>query len=129
MDQLSAIPVPYVAGTVIISGILVYVYRQAFSTDIPYIRGIPEAPGAVPFLGHLKILEADQPTKFEQWGVQNDWPVIQAKFGMQRVLVLNTFQAARHFIVKNATATIDRPTFWTFHKVLSTTQGMFNFFS
>jgi phenylacetate 2-hydroxylase len=122
MDYLCTTPITH-AAIFGVATIALYLYRQAFSTDIPFIRGIPEAPGAVPFFGHLKVLGDDQPTKFEEWAVRHDWPVIQAKFGTRRVLVLNTFEAARHFIVKNATATIDRPIFWTFHQVLSKTQG------
>lgn len=113
---------PVISSALVIS-LLIYLYNQAYGTDIPHISGIPEAPGAVPFYGHLKVLGDDHPTQFEQWGIENDWPVIQARFGTRRVLVLNTFQAAQHFIVKNATATIDRPLFWTFHKILSSTQG------
>lgn len=116
-----------IGGLIIISIILTYLlvllYRQAYSTDIPYIPGLPEPSGAQPFYGHLKLLGDDHPSKFQEWSTQNRWPVIQAKFGTRRVVVLNTFQAAQEFIVKNATATIDRPIFWTFHKILSSTQG------
>lgn len=103
--------------------VAICLYRQAFSTDIPKISGIPEPSGAVPFYGHLKVLGDDHPTKFEQWGNENNWPIIQAKFGSRRVVVLNSFEAAREWTVKNAASTIDRPLFYTFHSVLSTTQG------
>jgi phenylacetate 2-hydroxylase len=113
----------FLAASSIVTYLLVLIYRQAFSTDIPHIPGLPEPSGARPFYGHLNVLGCDHPSKFEEWSVKNNWPVIQAKFGTRRVVVLNTFQAAQEFIVKNATATIDRPLFWTFHKILSTTQG------
>ncbi|KAH9884071.1 phenylacetate 2-hydroxylase [Xylariomycetidae sp. FL2044] len=100
-----------------------YLYAQAFLTDIPRIKGIPEAPGSKPFYGHLEILGLDHPSKFEEWGIENNWPVLQARLGRRRIVVLNGFREAQEWIVKNATATIDRPLFYTFHNVLSKSQG------
>lgn len=99
------------------------IFTQAFLTDLPVIRGIPEAPGAVAFYGHLKVLGLDHPSQFEKWGTKRSWPVLQARFGRRRVVVLNGFKEAQEWIVKNATATIDRPLFWTFHNVVSKSQG------
>ncbi|EOD48674.1 putative cytochrome p450 protein [Neofusicoccum parvum UCRNP2] len=98
-------------------------YKAAYGTDIPHIRGIPEPSGAVPFYGHIKAMGDDHPSALENWSVSNAWPLLQAKLGNRRIIVLNTFEAAQHFIQKNASATIDRPIFWTFHKMVSNTQG------
>ncbi|OJD29614.1 cytochrome p450 [Diplodia corticola] len=95
----------------------------AFSTNTPYIRGLPEPPGAVPFFGHLPLLGGDHPTRFQKWSVENGWAVLQARLGRRRVVVLNTFAAAEWFMKKNAAATIDRPVFETFHGVVSGSQG------
>lgn len=100
-----------------------WLYQQAFGTDIGKIAGIPEAAGAVPFYGHLKALGRDHASKLQQWATMNKWPVFQARLGNRRIIVLNTFEAAQDFIVRNASATIDRPLFHTFHSILSTTQG------
>lgn len=50
------------------------VYDQALTeiqlltaTDIPYIRGIPEIPGALPVVGHLLGLGDDHATVCEKW--------------------------------------------------------------
>ncbi|KAI1610581.1 phenylacetate 2-hydroxylase [Exophiala viscosa] len=101
-----------------------WLYRQAYGTDVPKIRGLPEAPGAVPFYGHLKALGDDHPTVFEKWGKQFNWPVMQARMGAKRVIVLNSYEAAQDWMVRNASATIDRPLFYTFANVVSTSQGM-----
>ncbi|KAI1245644.1 hypothetical protein MGN70_012536 [Eutypa lata] len=95
----------------------------AFLTDIAPIKGIPEAPGSVPFFGHLQVLGLDHPSKFEEWGTENNWPIVQARLGRRRVLVLNGFKEAQEWIVKNASATIDRPLFYTFHTIISKSQG------
>ncbi|EMR68162.1 putative cytochrome p450 protein [Eutypa lata UCREL1] len=95
----------------------------AFLTDIAPIKGIPEAPGSVPFFGHLQVLGLDHPSKFEEWGTENNWPIVQARLGRRRVLVLNGFKEAHEWIVKNASATIDRPLFYTFHTIISKSQG------
>lgn len=100
-----------------------FLYNAAYGTDIPHIRGIPEPSGAVPFYGHIKAMGDDHPSALENWSVRNAWPLLQAKLGNRRIIVLNTFEAAQHFIQKNASATIDRPIFWTFHKMVSNTQG------
>ncbi|KAH7025496.1 phenylacetate 2-hydroxylase [Macrophomina phaseolina] len=109
---------------VVSAGFLLYfIYVAAYGTDIPHIRGIPEPAGAVPFYGHIKALGEDHPSTLQEWSVKNGWPLLQAKLGNRRIIVLNTFEAAQHFIQKNASATIDRPIFWTFHKMVSNTQG------
>ncbi|KAL4875352.1 cytochrome P450 [Aspergillus karnatakaensis] len=111
---LIAIPVLY----------LVYVLlNTAFCTDIPRLKEIPELPGAVPFYGHLKALGNDHASAFQDAYTKNNHEVVQAKLGTRRVLVLNSFDAAQEFMVKNASATIDRPLFYTFHGIVSATQG------
>lgn len=103
--------------------VCLWLYQQAFETDIGRIKGIPEAPGAVPFYGHLKALGNDHASQFQRWGKENDWEVMQARLGTQRVIVLNSYRAAQEWIVQNQSITIDRPLFWTFANVLSSTQG------
>jgi len=40
------------------------------ATDIPYINGIPEIPGAMPIVGHLLKLGEDHATSCEKWWKQ-----------------------------------------------------------
>lgn len=98
-------------------------YNVAYATDVPKIKGIPELPNARPFYGHLKALGDDHPTAFKDYYTKNNYEVVQAKLGNRRILVVNSYKAAQEFMVKNASATIDRPLFYTFHGIVSKTQG------
>lgn len=42
-------------------------HQFATYTDIPYIKGIPEIPGALPVAGHLFKLGEDHATTCEKW--------------------------------------------------------------
>jgi phenylacetate 2-hydroxylase len=100
-----------------------WLYNIAYATDVPKVKGIPELPNAIPFYGHLKALGDDHPTAFQEYSTKNNYEVVQAKLGNRRILVVNSFKAAQEFMVKNASATIDRPLFYTFHGIVSKTQG------
>lgn len=42
-------------------------YTWSTQTDIPYIHGLPEIPGALPITGHLLSLGEDHATVCEKW--------------------------------------------------------------
>ncbi|KAK7514116.1 phenylacetate 2-hydroxylase [Phyllosticta citriasiana] len=98
-------------------------YRVATYTDIPYITRIPEIPGALPVVGHLFDLGEDHATVCEKWWRQYDWSVFQIRLGNKRAVVFNSFEDCRNILVKHQNAVIDRPTLYTFHGVISSTQG------
>ncbi|OAL25774.1 hypothetical protein AYO22_04763 [Fonsecaea multimorphosa] len=87
------------------------------------IKGIPEIPGALPILGHLQQLGPDHATVCEGWWRKYRQSVFQIRLGNTRAVVVNSFEDARQMLVGNQTAVIDRPTLYTFHGVISTTQG------
>ncbi|KAL1642522.1 hypothetical protein SLS61_009673 [Didymella pomorum] len=93
------------------------------STDIPKIKGIPEIPGSLPIFGHLLQLGEDHASTCEKWWRQYDLPVFQIKLGNTRAVVFNSFEACRDILVKHQNAVIDRPKLYTFHGVISSTQG------
>jgi phenylacetate 2-hydroxylase len=112
------------AVVVSLSFFIFWLFKVAYGTDLPRIKGIPEIPHAVPFYGHLKFLGSDHPSAFQEfYREDNKCDVVQAKLGNRRILVVNSYEAAQDFFVKNASATIDRPLFYTFHNVVSKTQG------
>ena len=90
---------------------------------MPYIKGIPEIPGAIPVAGHLFKLGEDHATICEGWWRQYGWSVFQIRLGNTRVVVVNSFDDCRKMLVNNQNATIDRPKLYTFHGVISSTQG------
>jgi phenylacetate 2-hydroxylase len=93
------------------------------STDISYIKGIPEIPGAIPIFGHLLKLGEDHATVCEKWFKQYGHSVFQIKLGNTRAVVVNSFDDVRRMLVGHQNAVIDRPTLYTFHGVISSTQG------
>ncbi len=113
----------YLIAITTVLGLLYWFYKVAFLTDIPKLRGIAELPGSIPFYGHLKKLGLDHASVFQEFREKNNADVIQAKLGNRRIVVLNSFEAAQEWIVRDASATIDRPLFYTFHGVVSSTQG------
>ncbi|KAL4945820.1 hypothetical protein BDV06DRAFT_229721 [Aspergillus oleicola] len=120
------LPAPQAIPVLIIAPLFYVIYlvaKSAFCTDIPRVKGIPELPNSIPFFGHLKALGSDHASAFETAYRAHGHEVVQAKLGNRRVLVLNSFAAAQEFMVKNASATIDRPLFYTFHGIVSKTQG------
>ncbi|KAI5239928.1 cytochrome P450 [Aureobasidium subglaciale] len=112
----------YVIGLVIIGLVLVSI-SWAYGTDIKYIKGIPEVPGAIPIFGHLLKLGEDHASSCEKWWRQYNEPVFQIKLGNTRAVVFNSFEACRDILVKHHNAVIDRPKLYTFHGVISSTQG------
>lgn len=92
-------------------------------TDIPYIKGLPEIPGALPIVGHLLSLGEDHATVCEKWWRQYKQSIFQIKLGNTRAVVVNSFDDCKRMLVGNQSAVIDRPTLYTFHGVISSTQG------
>ncbi|RDL41626.1 Cytochrome P450 [Venustampulla echinocandica] len=113
----------YVAGIVLLTSLFIWIYNHAFGTDLPKLAGIPELPGSKPFYGHLKVLGNDHASAFQKYGEEQKADIVQARLGNRRIVVLNSFEAAQDWFVRNASATIDRPLFYTFHGILSTSQG------
>jgi phenylacetate 2-hydroxylase len=101
----------------------VLVYLRFFYVDIPNIKGIPEVPGGEILAGHLYALGNDHATTAESWSSKYQWPVFQLRMGNRRAVVINSFEAAREWFVKNQASTLDRPSFYTFHGVISATSG------
>lgn len=100
-----------------------FVCLHFFYPDAPRIKGLPEVPNASILAGHLYQLGRDHATTAEQWTAKYSWPVFQIRMGRRRAIILNSFDAAHEFLVKNQASTIDRPWFYTFHGVVSKTSG------
>ncbi|KPI46021.1 Phenylacetate 2-hydroxylase [Cyphellophora attinorum] len=108
----------------IIAIAVIYVgYNILYGTDIPYIEGIPEIPGAVPIFGHLLKLGEDHATTCEKWWRQYKHSIFQIKLGNTRAVVVNSFDDCKRMLLGNQNAVIDRPKLYTFHGVISSTQG------
>ncbi|KAJ5810995.1 hypothetical protein N7447_010511 [Penicillium robsamsonii] len=110
--------------TAVIVVLLTYMlYTVLYATDIPHIKGLPEIPGAVPLFGHLLKLGEDHATVLEKWWRQHNQSVFQIKLGNTRAVVVNSFDDCKKMLLGNQNAVIDRPMLYTFHSVISSTQG------
>lgn len=114
-------------STTVLLAILLFlgvaVYFQYFYVDFANILGIPEIPGGSYVYGHLDLLGHDHPTTLQNWAVEHSWPLYQIRLGNRRAIVLNSFEAARDWLVTNQASTLDRPWLYTFHGVVSKTSG------
>lgn len=108
---------------VIVLSLTAIVCFRLFYVDIPQVKNIPEIPSGDLLAGHLYQLGIDHATTAEEWATKFGWPVYQLRMGRRRAVVLNSFDAARDWMVKNQSATLDRPWFYTFHGVVSKTSG------
>ncbi|KAJ5737831.1 uncharacterized protein N7483_002956 [Penicillium malachiteum] len=102
---------------------LYFIYKCTLATDIPHIKGLPEIPGAIPVFGHLLKLGDDHASVCEGWWRQYGHSVFQIKLGNTRAVVVNSFEDCRKMLLGHQNAIIDRPKLYTFHGVVSSTQG------
>jgi phenylacetate 2-hydroxylase len=122
-ESLQSAGYGYLFPSCLVLGSLIGLYIWSSSTDIPSIKGIPEVPGAVPIFGHLLNLGDDHASVCEKWWRQYRQSVFQIKLGNTRAVVFNSFDDVKKVLVGHQSAVIDRPTLYTFHGVISSTQG------
>lgn len=99
-----------------------FLIRYLNSTDQPKIKGLPEIPG-VPLFGNLLQLGQDHARVTARWAKKYGWPVFQTRLGNRRIIFANSFDSVKHFWITNQSSLISRPTLYTFHSVVSSSQG------
>ncbi|KAF2721949.1 cytochrome P450 [Polychaeton citri CBS 116435] len=114
---------PLLVAVVAVSGLIYLLFKVLTATDVPKIRGIPEIPGALPVTGHLLELGDDHATVCEKWWRKHKWSTFQIRLGNTRAVVVNSFDDCKKMLIGHQTAVIDRPKLYTFHGVISSTQG------
>lgn len=114
-------PIPAYFSMVVLT--LALIYLRFFYVDFPPIRNIPEIPGSSLLHGHLYMLGKDHATTAEKWSQDYGWPIYQVRLGNRRVIFLNSFKVAREWLVTRQSDTIDRPSLYTFHNLVSKTSG------
>ncbi|KAJ6785199.1 hypothetical protein PWT90_01610 [Aphanocladium album] len=98
-----------------------FLYKALNATDTPKIKGLPEIPG-VPIFGNLIQLGTDHARVAQKWAAKYG-PVFQTRLGNRRVVFVNSYDSVKHFWITHQSSLISRPTFHTFHSVVSTSQG------
>ncbi|XP_059157598.1 cytochrome P450 2U1-like [Physella acuta] len=72
-------------------------------------KNLPPSPGiALPFIGHMYLLEKNPRKQFERW-VKRFGPAFSLRFGMNQVVVLNTYDVLKEALVKQGDHFSDRP--------------------
>ncbi|PYH87553.1 cytochrome P450 phenylacetate 2-hydroxylase [Aspergillus ellipticus CBS 707.79] len=109
--------------TILVAAVAVvyFTIRYLNRTDVPKIKGLPEIPG-VPLFGNLLQLGDRHAVVARKWAKQFG-PVFQVRMGNKRVVFANSFDSVRQLWIKDQSALISRPTFHTFHSVVSSSQG------
>ena len=89
------------------------------------VPGIP-GPRGLPVVGNLHQLKFtwDPAEKLRKWGKEYG-SVYQVMIGNEPVVVFSSMAAAKDVFIGQGGALVDRPQFYTFHKVLSTTTASF----
>lgn len=90
-------------------------------TDIPTIKGLPEAP-SWPIFGSLFHLGNNHAASLMEMTKQLG-PVFQVRMGNKRIVVANSFDSIKELWIRNQSALISRPLLHTFHTVVSSSQG------
>ncbi|KAK9242090.1 cytochrome P450 [Lipomyces tetrasporus] len=101
--------------------LLLYIIINEFIRASVRVRGF-DGPRGYPLVGNIPQIRYNASEKYRNWA-KKFGPIFQIQLGNIPVLVLNSSAAAQKVLVANSQATISRPMFYTFHKVVSTTAG------
>ncbi|KAJ6107095.1 hypothetical protein N7523_008418 [Penicillium sp. IBT 18751x] len=112
---------PFQTLAIAVATVVYFVIRYFNRTDVPKIKGLPEIPG-VPIFGNLLQLGNQHATVTAKWA-KKFGPVFQVRMGNKRIVFANSFASVRQLWIKDQSALISRPTFHTFHSVVSSSQG------
>ncbi|KAI5295955.1 hypothetical protein KEM52_006303 [Ascosphaera acerosa] len=101
--------------------LLYFLWKCINYTDTPKIKGLPEVPG-VPLFGNLLQL-GDEHAKNAAKLAEKYGPVYQTRLGNRRVIFANSFDSVKQIWINQQSALMSRPTLYTFHSVVSSSQG------
>jgi phenylacetate 2-hydroxylase len=121
LDNLVSAQSPTTLSFVFLS-LIYFLIKFLNRTDTPKIKNLPEIPG-VPLFGNLIQLGQDHARVSAKWAKQYGWPVFQTRLGNRRIVFANTFDSVKHLWITNQSSLISRPMLYTFHSVVSSSQG------
>jgi len=85
------------------------------------IKGIPFVPG-YPITGSLLQVLSNPAQRYLEWSAKYG-DVFQMRLGTRMVVVANSYDSVRELWIKNRDSNNSRPILYTFHSVVSKTQG------
>ena len=106
---------------IIVIVIIWLVIKLLDRTDIPKIRGLPEASGW-PIFGSLFELGDNHAVALSKMA-KILGPVFQVRMGNKRIVVANSYNSIKEIWIRNQSSLISRPMLHTFHSVVSSSQG------
>lgn len=86
------------------------------------IPGISQAGFKYPIIGSLLNLGKSQALTYSNWAARYG-PVFQIRLGCKRAVVVNDYESVKELWIDNMTANCSRPISYTFHHVVSASQG------
>jgi phenylacetate 2-hydroxylase len=98
-----------------------FILKYLNHTDKPKVKNLPEIPG-VPLFGSL-LQFGGHHAKVAGRLAKKYGPVFQVRLGNRRIIFANTFESVKHLWITNQSALISRPMLYTFHSVVSSSQG------
>lgn len=110
-------PLWAIASVAVVSVILLDGWFELWCDQRP-IPGIKRIRGW-PIVGNLWQIGSSAAITF--WRSGED--LVQIRAGTKRLVIVNSFEAIQKLWVTNAKINISRPQFWTFHEVVSKSQG------
>lgn len=85
------------------------------------IKNLSEVPG-LPIIGNIHQTLSNASLVYSKWAKQYG-DVYQVRMGDRRVVVVNSYDAIKELWLQNRNKTNSRPSLYTFHSVVSSTQG------
>ncbi|KAH0848271.1 hypothetical protein FOPE_02387 [Fonsecaea pedrosoi] len=102
-------PAAVVVGLTLTVLVLIW---AAYRTNYPRIANIPEAPGSLPFVGHLPFLGGrlgvNDADIFSRWSRQLASGIYQIKLGYQRTVIVSSWAVMEELFVSKNTSMLDR---------------------
>ncbi|ETS87810.1 hypothetical protein PFICI_01638 [Pestalotiopsis fici W106-1] len=99
--------------TLLITFAVVYLIRESYRSNFSRVKGVPEVPGALPFIGHLHLLGGrsgrNDATVFTAWCQRLNSPIVQCRLGDQRTVIVSDFAAIKDLWVGQSQSMIHRP--------------------
>ncbi|CUM65667.1 uncharacterized protein PRCAT00003315001 [Priceomyces carsonii] len=86
------------------------------------IKGMVLIPG-LPIVGNTFQLINNPAKKCIEWSKKYEASIFQIRLGIKRIVVVNSFEDVQNIWLKNSRATNSRPVLYTFHHIVSSTQG------
>ncbi|KIW83754.1 hypothetical protein Z517_03000 [Fonsecaea pedrosoi CBS 271.37] len=102
-------PTAVVVGLTLTVLVLIW---AAYRTNYPRIANIPEAPGSLPFVGHLPFLGGrlgvNDADIFSRWSRQLASGIYQIKLGYQRTVIVSSWAVMEELFVSKNSSMLDR---------------------